>query len=323
VGESLPDQHLPFTGERFVPGAAGVDPELAAEHLLRYAACRELVRGRHVVDVACGSGYGAAMLADSAAAVVGVDVSSEAIDYATAAHAGRSGLSFVTAPATRLPFDDESVDVVVSFETVEHLAEADQARFSAEVLRVLKRDGLFVVSTPNKPVYGELYPQPNPFHLHELDEAGFRDFLAQFTVFAMYHQALMTFAALWSPEDTGYALRHELVAGSSDSVYLVAVVGRDGASPPDLSLASLWYDSRLNRHEDVASLSGWAREANTTIEERDRTIRALQAENRERTDWALQLERELLQMKATRTWRVRLALDDCVSRLRAMGRRFG
>ena len=62
---------LKFTGERFVPGIEG---EIVYEHVHRYAFARRYAAGRRVLDVACGEGYGSAMLARAAREVVGVDI---------------------------------------------------------------------------------------------------------------------------------------------------------------------------------------------------------------------------------------------------------
>ena len=62
-------EHLTFTGERFVPGIEG---EIVYEHVHRYAFARRYAAGRRVLDVACGEGYGSAILAETAASVTGV-----------------------------------------------------------------------------------------------------------------------------------------------------------------------------------------------------------------------------------------------------------
>ncbi len=83
---------LPFTGERFTPECLR---EIWYEHYHRYAFARALVKGRRVADVACGEGYGAALLAAAATTVVGVD-----IDPASVAHARQryGGSAMATSP---------------------------------------------------------------------------------------------------------------------------------------------------------------------------------------------------------------------------------
>ena len=154
---------IAFTGERFVPGARG---EIWVEHWHRYHFAALLATGRRVVDAACGEGYGAALLAKTAASVTGADISGEAIAHARATYAGMPNLAFVEAPCTRLPLDDASADLFISFETVEHIAE--QESFLAEIARVLAPDGLLLISCPNKREYSDRRGFANPYHVKEL-----------------------------------------------------------------------------------------------------------------------------------------------------------
>ena len=68
---------MEFTGERYVPGVHG---EIKLEHLQRYALCRSVIRGRRVLDLACGEGYGSALLAREAKMVVGVDIDAMTVE---------------------------------------------------------------------------------------------------------------------------------------------------------------------------------------------------------------------------------------------------
>src|SRR5258708_6669853 len=115
---------LTFTGERFLPDCSG---EIAYEHWHRYAFARRLATGKRVLDAACGEGYGSALLAANAAEVVGVDIDVATLDHASARYAPIERLRFVHGSCAALPLADASIDLVVSFETVEHLTEADQA----------------------------------------------------------------------------------------------------------------------------------------------------------------------------------------------------
>jgi SAM-dependent methyltransferase len=120
-----------------------------------------------VLDIACGTGYGLTILHEQggARAVIGVDA-----DFGAARAARRCGPSLV-ADGASLPFPDRAFDAITSFETLEHLHARDT--FLGELARVLRPDGICVLSTPNavytRPVNGT--PR-NPFHVHEytLDE---------------------------------------------------------------------------------------------------------------------------------------------------------
>ncbi len=157
---------LPFTGERFVPGAPEAKGEMWYEHWHRYHFLLPVVAGRRVLDVACGDGYGSALLRRTAAAVHGVDISAEAIGHARRTYTTDAQLEFTEASCTALPLADGSVDVVVSFETIEHIDA--QAAFLDEVRRVLSPEGLFVVSSPNKAEYSDKRGFANEFHVREL-----------------------------------------------------------------------------------------------------------------------------------------------------------
>lgn len=154
---------LPFTGERFVPGVPG---EIWVEHWHRYHFASRWAAGRRVVDVACGEGYGSALLARNAVGVTGVDISQQAIDHARRAYAAIANLEFKCAPCTALPLADASVDLAVSFETIEHIGE--QARFVDELARVLAPDGVLLLSCPNKLEYSDRRGYRNEFHVREL-----------------------------------------------------------------------------------------------------------------------------------------------------------
>src|SRR5689334_8707303 len=84
---------LDYTGERFIPGAGGTDS--AAEHYHRYRLAADLCAGSRVLDVACGEGYGSALVAAGAATVVGIDLSEEATSHAAVAYGAVPNLSFV------------------------------------------------------------------------------------------------------------------------------------------------------------------------------------------------------------------------------------
>jgi len=157
---------LEFTGERYVPGTTG---EIAHEHWHRYAFARRFVAGRRVLDVACGEGYGSALLSEAAAKVVGVDIDAATLAHARSAYKDRPNVEFIEGSASQLPVADASVDVVVSFETIEHLDAADQPKMLAEFARVLASDGLLILSSPNRPQYSDARSYVNPFHRHELD----------------------------------------------------------------------------------------------------------------------------------------------------------
>jgi len=174
---------MTFAEERLVPEEATLAS--LQEHLARYRFAKERVRGR-ILDVACGTGYGTALLEG-----VGVDRSLEALGYAR-----RHPAAYVAADAACLPFG-RVFDAVVSFETIEHVP--DPARFVADCARVLKPGGLFFVSTPNRELWSPRSSKPlQRHHVREFNRREFLEVLRPFHV-ELYGQLLLSrrAAALW------------------------------------------------------------------------------------------------------------------------------
>ncbi|MGI9519892.1 MAG: class I SAM-dependent methyltransferase [Pirellulaceae bacterium] len=158
-------------------------PSRAAFHLARYEFACRYVEHKTVADIACGTGYGSRMLIETGKAhsVTGVDVCAETIDYATDRH-HLTGCEFVCADATSTGLSPDSLDVVVSFETIEHVQD-DEALIN-EFARLLKADGLLICSTPNQ------WPLDiAPHHVREYDRDSFNNLLNhQFQVLHLYNQ---------------------------------------------------------------------------------------------------------------------------------------
>jgi 2-polyprenyl-3-methyl-5-hydroxy-6-metoxy-1,4-benzoquinol methylase len=152
---------LKDTGERLIPEYHKGDL-IYAEHLLRYESAATLVKNKVVLDIACGSGYGSLILAGSAEKVYGVDVDEATIKYAQEKY-HKKNIEYKVGDGAQIPLSDNSVDVVVSFETIEHIKNYHQ--FIKEVKRVLKKDGLAIISTPNDLEFAE----GNHFHVHEFE----------------------------------------------------------------------------------------------------------------------------------------------------------
>jgi len=187
---------LPFTGERFIPGTRG---EIWIEHWHRYHFASAFVAGRRVLDLACGEGYGSAFLARRAAAVVGVDVSQQAIDHARRAYPNLRNVEFQVGSCTAIPAPDASLDVAVSFETLEHIAEQEQ--FMDELARVLKPAGLLLVSCPNKAEYTDKRGTKNEFHVKELYRDEFAALVARRFPHSTWYGQKPTFYSVIAPEN--------------------------------------------------------------------------------------------------------------------------
>jgi SAM-dependent methyltransferase len=280
---------LEFTGERYVPGTTG---EIAHEHWHRYAFARRFVAARRVLDVACGEGYGSALFAEAAADVTGVDIDAATLRHARTAYAGRSNVRFVEGSAAALPLGDASIDVVVSFETIEHLPAADQPRMLAEFARVLAPGGLLILSSPNRPEYSEARNYVNPFHLHELDRDQLADLLApHFPAQRWHRQRRYLGSALWCEQANDQyeaSIGDAASAGPAtlpEAMYFVVVAARTQDALPiafrSLSLFSDRDDAELRRidHEarEVLRLDGLLRTSGEQLRDQVRHSRELEA----------------------------------------------
>lgn len=172
-----------WTGERV---ETYINNEIMVEHLHRYAIADELVKNKKVLDIACGEGYGSFLMAANAYSVTGVDNNALVIKNACEKYK-RPNLEFVEGQAEKLPLEDHIYDIVVSFETLEHL-ENHQLLFN-EIKRVLKKEGVLIISTPNKLFYSDKNGYINPFHKKELYLNEFKELLSKsFTNYRVYSQ---------------------------------------------------------------------------------------------------------------------------------------
>ena len=160
----------------------------------RYLFAAQCVRGLAVLDIACGEGYGCALLAASAASVVGVDVYPDAVAHAERKYSLKN-LRFQTGECRSIPLKAAAVDVVVSFETIEHLDEHEE--FMLEIRRVLKPGGLLIISSPNREKYEGRGAEKNPFHKKELSHPEFAALMRQhFRHVALLDQKLVAGSSL-------------------------------------------------------------------------------------------------------------------------------
>ncbi len=154
--------------ERFDPdGAAGT--LIDSEHRARYHFGAQVAAGKEVLDASCGTGYGLKIISEAGPkAVTGVDISAAAI-AAAKSRFGDHAAALIEADLQELPFEDDSFDVAISFETIEHVEEPRRAL--AELRRVLRPEGVLVVSSPNP----EAYIGHNEHHVHEFRPAELRE----------------------------------------------------------------------------------------------------------------------------------------------------
>ena len=165
-------EELAFTWERLIPKQIADDPaseRILEFHLRRYETAARYVRGKRVLDIACGAGYGSQMLSlAGATTVVGVDVCPHTVEYAKK-HYQIPGVQFICADAEQFEWS-EQFDVIVSFETIEHLHHP--AKFLDCIRSHLVDKGNFFLSVP----LGETR-HLDRYHLHAFSQEEIFDLL--------------------------------------------------------------------------------------------------------------------------------------------------
>lgn len=284
------------TGERLIP--EGHHKTLTyGEHLSRYLSVLDITKGKTVLDIASGAGYGTKLIAGSAKKVYGIDYSADAVAYAQNKY-GASNITYKVGDAHDLPLPDDSVDVVVSLETIEHLK--DPKKFIKEVKRVLKKDGQFIVSTPND----DEFVEGNEFHIHEFDLKELQKLIKQnFSDAAFYYQGTYFSAGLFSKdifEKGGRWQGHvEKTFGQPvpKAIYFLAVASdaRVGGLAETVVLADTWStkdDLSLDhvRQQEKQNLQ-------TVLEELQQKEQSLEAQKRA-------AEAEVTAIKNSRAWKL-------------------
>ncbi len=241
---------LEFTGERFTPEC---EREIWYEHFHRYALAARWCENARTLDAACGEGYGSALLSQSAASVEGVDISEQVIAHAGQRYGHLQQVGFQVADCTALPFADNEFDRVVSFETLEHLAEHDQ--LLAEFRRVLKPDGFLILSSPDKATYSDGQDSANEHHVKELYREELEALiLRHFPACHLLGQKLMFHSAIWSMNgvekitlDQFSTDNINMLAGiTQPAMYFVALCAAEHARLPDVD-GQLWL---FDDHEE-------------------------------------------------------------------------
>jgi ubiquinone/menaquinone biosynthesis C-methylase UbiE/glycosyltransferase involved in cell wall biosynthesis len=226
-----PENQLPWTGERYVPQIAG---EIQLEHVHRYLLAREYAKGKEVLDIACGEGFGSAILAQTARGVVGVDIAAEAVKHASTRYR-LNNVKFRQGSCAGIPLDNQSIDLVVSFETIEHHDE--HKAMMVEIKRVLRPEGVLIISSPDKKEYSILPNYRNPFHVSELFKEEFEDLVqAYFKNVALVSQRIVYGSGILPEAGTFRVIDYDIkdtsrsYRGLARARYLIAVAS-DEALP--------------------------------------------------------------------------------------------
>jgi len=274
---------MKFTGERLIPD----DPahrDLYWEHVARYALAAGAAKDKRVLDLGCGTGYGAHLLAEQgAASVVGIDNSAEAIAYA-AEHYPHKNISFQVGEATQTGLPADEFDLVVCFELIEHLEK--QTELVTEIARLLAPGGVAFISTPDA---DRPYAKDNPFHVRELKRDEFTALLNEhFPQVRLLGQRRLSAVAFGEGDNTLPLINKQ----KHDAYYWIAVCGDDA------TVEGLIYE--IPQWQNLADLRAQLEKRDTDVTERDERIVALQTEVREKTDWAKRQDERAEQLEQDR-----------------------
>jgi SAM-dependent methyltransferase len=251
--------------ERFDPRDAD-GTLIESEHRARYHFAAQAVAGKAVLDAGCGVGYGIEILAGGGAgAVSGVDLDADAVATAKERY-GELAEAVVEGDLRELPFDAESFDVVVCLEALEHVDGAGKAL--AELRRVLRPDGVLVVSSPNPAGY----PEGNRHHVHEYGPQELAESLSgHFAKVALYRQDAWlgsTIAPAEGGEDAdGRPLR---TAPAPDEPTYSVAVGGDASLPTLVPVTAIGLPFELRWWSDQIAAA-----ATEVTEAQERETRAL------------------------------------------------
>jgi GT2 family glycosyltransferase/SAM-dependent methyltransferase len=269
----------------------GDNLQVVYEHVHRYWLAAELADGARVLDLACGEGYGAAMLAARAVSVVGVDIDPASIEHARHRYPlpnFEAVVGSIVDPEL-LAGEETSFDLITCFEAIEHVDDHDAVM--ANVKRLLKDDGVLLISTPDTDEYGTV-GEPNPFHVHEMTRQEFATLLEKsFTNVALFGQRAVVGSLLVNqqPAMSGaevVSLRREptgewTMSGDFTPEYLIALAS-DGPVPGTWGTSILADDGfelvrRADGQREAATTR--AEEAESAAAAVDERLRGLQEEH--------------------------------------------
>jgi len=297
---------LAHTGEHFLPGKGSA--EVAYDHIARYRLAERYVQGKETVDLGCGAGYGTYSLARFATGILGVDLSEEAVAYAAWCYEA-PGLRYEVGDVAGLPNPGGSFDAAVSFEVIEHLERPEA--LVEEARRLLKDDGVFVVSTPDKQAYSNNRNSVNPHHLKEMYPLEFRELLERhFRHVQIYWQGALSGSIIIPDraelpeggevvlESTRFSLPEPMFNREAPlTLYMIAVC-TNGPAPESLRKPHLILDCDRQIYEEHAD---WRAALGALLKYRSHELRVLDKRVQAR------VERN---MQRSRAWRLAQRLSS-------------
>jgi ubiquinone/menaquinone biosynthesis C-methylase UbiE len=300
--QSPPAEDLAWTGERLVTTC---HRPLVYEHLHRYAVAVGLAHRKRVLDIACGEGYGANLLAFVASRVIGVDLDAATIAHARAKYE-RPNLDFVEGSCTQIPCEDQSIDLVASFETIEHISEHDT--FLSEIKRVLAPGGILVISSPHKAEYQKVSEAPNPFHEAELDHDEFVQLITKRFKHCVAAKQRLVIGSWIAPDEPsaqvstatfrGWFDEVDIESGVHRGLYSIAVCSDEALPVFSLGMFENLHDSAdtwnlLDTYDTPAQISARLLELTKAGEEKAARVLQLQGEAEKKSQQLADFQKEL------------------------------
>jgi len=261
-------------------------------HWHRYNIAANLARGKVALDLACGDGFGTYYISQFARSITGMDIDEGVIERARKKYV-RDNLKYLAGPAFEIPCRSASFDVVISFETIEHMDGKAQTKFLNEVKRVLKPGGLVVISTPDKH-RTDKFAEKNPYHIKELYLEEFGSMLREcFDFVNICLQEVNLASFVWPLNfSAGVALNDYRIkcdekgaqpTGQSTELHLYTIAFcSDNKEFSDVTESSVCYDIGRKPAEDLWQQKNLLAEKvdrlDGIIEEMDKVIRDLTKE---------------------------------------------
>jgi ubiquinone/menaquinone biosynthesis C-methylase UbiE len=277
---------LENTGERFIPEL--FDKLTADEHWQRYISVGSFVKNKVVLDIASGEGYGSNYIAQTAKNVFGVDISDKAIEHASQKYKSEN-LHFSVGSVEKLEFEKDFFDAIVSFETIEHVEQDLQIKYLKEVKRVLKQDGIFILSCPNKAIATdlafELWGYTNEFHLKEYYLDEFKEFLSNYFENVQFLYQRSEIAIILSSSDADSLKIIKMAEKDhSDVQNIIAICSQNKIDISSLNSIILdnrhrYLDNNKNVSDLIKSNTNLQSALNTTIEKFQQTDQKLHIAN--------------------------------------------
>lgn len=302
---------LEDTGERLIPKLHQKSITYG-EHLARYKAALSVVKGKTVLDIACGTGYGSQLLATEAKHVIGMDVSKDAVAYAKK-HYATKNVDYRVGDALKIPLEDHSVDVVISLETIEHLPTPEV--FVKEVKRILKPGGVFVVSTPND----DEFTEGNIYHVHEFDFKELDGLIKKyFKNYEYYFQGSWFASGILSRKhfegefnNSGPELAKSFTQEYDKAIFYIALASDDKITALHENVVVADVFSAKTEQENHHQITGVIERLETDINNQKTGIKRLEAEK-------AGFEQQLNDIYNSKTWRLMKPVHNTLHRISAM-----